>query len=118
MLSQVDMLPELLILFRVSISVLEAVVGSGFLSQPTLSTVHRVLLSILLSLTQQNPQTFSKDLGAYETFQHKVFDLSARIAQHGNDGFAARSLGTVLSATATLSEGFRTQKVTFSTTVT
>ncbi|KIO31087.1 hypothetical protein M407DRAFT_221600 [Tulasnella calospora MUT 4182] len=88
-----------------AVDVLEALVASGFLSQPTSSTIHRVLLSLALSLPQQTPQAFSKNLNAYENFQQKVFTLSAQIAQHGKDGFAARSLGTVLSTTTTLSEG-------------
>ncbi|KAG8901834.1 hypothetical protein FRC00_004232 [Tulasnella sp. 408] len=88
-----------------AVNVLEALVASGFLSQPTLSTIHRVLLSLTFSLPQQTPQALSKDLGAYENFQQKIFTLSARIARQGKDGFAARSLGAVLSATTTLSEG-------------
>lgn len=91
--------------------VLEALVLSGTLSQPTLSTVHRVSLSLLLVLSQQNPHTFSKDPSSLATLHQKVLRLSALIVQRGKDGFAARSLGTVLSATSVVSVGAGNRKV-------
>ncbi|KAG9019683.1 hypothetical protein FRB90_011492 [Tulasnella sp. 427] len=93
-----------------AVDVLEALIVSGFVSQPTLSTIHRVLLSVLLLLSQQTSETFSKSLRAYGNLQQKVFDLTTQIAMRGKDGFAARSLGAVLSSSQTLSAGFETKK--------
>lgn len=91
--------------------VLEALVLSGMLSQPTLSTIHRVSLSLLLLLSQQNPHTFSSNPSAHGTFHQKVLHLTSMIVQRGKDGFIARSLGTVLLATSVVSVGAGDRKV-------
>lgn len=77
---------------------MDALLASGFMSTAILSLVHRTLLSLLLGLPQQAPESLSPDRSFHGRVLRKLSTVCVDLACEGTSGWASRSIGTVISS--------------------
>ncbi|KAG8993032.1 hypothetical protein FRB94_011089 [Tulasnella sp. JGI-2019a] len=84
----------------VALDAMDALLASGFMSTAIQSLVHKTLLSLLLWLPQQAPESLSTDLSFHGRTLGKLSTMCVDLACEGTSGWASRSLGTVISSAA------------------